>query len=249
MTDNGRERESPTVAGYDRLARERDRLETSPWMESGYQRHYVWPGVRTMLPDVDGKRVLDAGCGIGDYAEWFLERGAEVVGVDASSEAITVARRRFGERATFYQGDLTDPLAFASDDEFDLVFSNLVFGHIERWRPALEEFRRVLAPDGAVVLTAIHPIRRYRRHGDELESYYEIDSYLLDWDDTGIFVEQYHRPIEEVVAAFTESGFGIRDFREITPERAYKEENPERYETATTEPDTLCVRAEPTGTD
>lgn len=249
MTGDERRGESPTIAGYDRLARERKELETSPWMESAYQRHYVWPGIRGMVPDVAGKRVLDAGCGIGDYAEWFLDRGAEVVGIDASSEAISIVRRRLGERATFHQGDLTEPLAFASDGEFDLAFANLVFGHIERWRPVLEEFRRVLVADGSVVLTAIHPVRRYRRHRDELESYYEIDSYVLDWDDTGIRVEQYHRPLEEVVAAFTESGFRIRDFREITPEPAYREENPERYETATTEPDTLCVRAEPTGTD
>ncbi len=34
------------------------------------------PTTLSLLPDVEGKRVLDAGCGPGVYAEWLVERGA-----------------------------------------------------------------------------------------------------------------------------------------------------------------------------
>ncbi|OIB58739.1 class I SAM-dependent methyltransferase [Natrialba sp. SSL1] len=236
---------NPTVEGYNLLAENKDRVGTSPWGESDYQRHYVWPGVRPLLPDVARKRVFDAGCGIGDYTEWFLEHGAEVVGVDASSRAIAIAKSRLGHRADFHCTDLTNPLEFTAQSEFDLVFSNLVLGHIEHWRPVFEEFRRILTTDGTFVFTAIHPVRRYRRHRDELASYYDIDSYTLEWGDTGATVEQYHRPISEIVNSLSESGFRLDEFREITPQEDYRECNPDRYERALKEPDTLCVRARP----
>jgi len=42
---------------------------------------YDRPAVISLLPPVEGRRVLDAGCGPGVYAEWLAGRGAEVVGV------------------------------------------------------------------------------------------------------------------------------------------------------------------------
>lgn len=244
MSDNDPET-NPTVEGYDLLAEKKDSIETSPWRESDYQRYYVWPGVQPLLPDVAGKRVLDAGCGIGDYTEWFLEHDAEVIGVDASSRAIKMAKTRFGDRAVFHCIDLTEPLDFTAQSEFDLVFSNLVLGHIEHWRPVFEEFRRILTADGFFVFTAIHPVSRYQRHQDELESYHDVDSYTLEWGDTGATVEQFHRPISEVIDSLSESGFRLDEFREITPQEDYGECNPERYEKALKEPDTVCVRAQP----
>lgn len=144
MTDGGDER-STTERGYDRLVEE-PVLErwASAWADSPYQEHYVWPAVRSLLPDLEELSILDAGCGVGHYVERFLATGADVVGVDASAEAIAAARERCGDRATFHRGDLTDPLAFADDGAFDLVFCNLVLDHVEEWRPPLAEFHRVL---------------------------------------------------------------------------------------------------------
>lgn len=59
-----------------------------------------WPAVRSLLPDVDGERVLDSGCGPGTYAGWLAERGADVVGVDVSSRMVEIAREEFGDDAT-----------------------------------------------------------------------------------------------------------------------------------------------------
>ncbi|WP_148680404.1 class I SAM-dependent methyltransferase [Halovivax ruber] len=238
-----------TIPGYDTLAERGDAVETSPWGDSAYQRHYVWPGVEPLLPELSGARVLDAGCGIGEYVGRFLERGADVVGFDASAEATAIARKRYGDRATFYRADLTEPLEFVPDDAFDLVFCNLVLDHVEDWKPAFTAFRRHLAPDGELVFTTIHPMRRYRRHRDELSGYHETDSYVLEWGETDAQIVQYHRPIEEIVDSLGESGFRLDEFREIRPRERYEAHNPERYETAMEAPDTLCVRARPIGTD
>lgn len=253
MGNEDRTSNSKTIDGYDVLAERRDAVEPSPWGDSAYQRHYVWPGVEPLLPSVEGKRVLDAGCGIGEHVGWFLERGAEVVGVDASPEAVAIARDRFGDGhgdgAAFHCADLTEPMSFASDSAYDLTFANLVLDHVERWTPVFEEFERVLDPSGVLVFSTIHPMRRYRRHRDELTSYYETEAYAADWSDTGVEIEHYHRPIGDVVDSLTEAGFALDEFREITPRESYAEHNPQRYERAMREPDTLCVRARPAGSD
>lgn len=233
-----------SVAGYDRLAREADRLERweSPWADSHYQAHYVWPAVRPLLPDLGGLSVLDAGCGLGHYGKRFLDGGASVVGIDASEEALAAARSRCGG-ATFVRQDLTEPFGFASAGAFDLVFCNLVLDHIEDWRPVLSEFARVLTPGGVLVLTTIHPFRRYLNHRDELESYHETEGYAVEWGSTDACIESYYRPLEEVIEPLVAAGFAVTAFREPRPQSEYEAHEPERYEAATNRPDTLCIRA------
>jgi SAM-dependent methyltransferase len=72
-----------------------------------------WPAVRSLLPAVDGQRVLDAGRGPGTYAGWLAERGADVVGVDVSGRMVEIAREEFGDDAAFRLADLEEPFEFA----------------------------------------------------------------------------------------------------------------------------------------
>lgn len=46
----------------------------------------------SLVGDVTGKRVLDAGCGAGYYARQLVERGADVFASDASEEMVALAR-------------------------------------------------------------------------------------------------------------------------------------------------------------
>lgn len=69
-----------------------------------------------------GKRILVAGCGLGDDCAWFLEQGAEVTGFDISSTAIEWCKRRFSLPAlNFVEANLLNP---RSDwrGSFDWVF-------------------------------------------------------------------------------------------------------------------------------
>lgn len=247
MTDENEQHRSITVDGYDRLAGDPDRVErwASPWVDSPYQTHYVWPAVRQLLPDLANLRVLDAGCGIGDYTARFLDEGASVVGVDLSAESLERARDRCGTRAEFHRQDLTEPFEFASDGSFDLVFANLVLDHVEDLGPVFDEFDRVLTSEGTLVFATIHPFRRYLHHRDDLASYYETEGYVVEWGNTDARVIHYYRPVGEIVNTLADAGFAVTEFREATPSPEYEEHQPERYETAMERPDTLCVRARP----
>ncbi len=234
-----------TIDGYDRLADDPPALDrlASPWADSPYQRHYVWPAVRPLLPDVPGLRVLDAGCGVGHYAERFHERGADVTGIDASERALAAARERCDDAVRLRRHDLTERLPF-DDGAFGLVFCNLVLDHVADWEPVLSEFRRVLAPGGPVVVATIHPLRRYLNHREEFGGYHDTERYVVEWGDTDAEIASYYRPVGDVVESFVGAGLSISAFREPTPTAAFREHDPERYATASRRPDTLCVRAE-----
>ncbi len=76
----------------------------------------------------DDLRILDLGCGTGALTAELAERGARVVGMDASPEMLSVARRTHPDLC-FLQGDAT---SFSLDEPVDVVFSNAVLHWIDR---------------------------------------------------------------------------------------------------------------------
>lgn len=74
--------------------------------------------VVALLAPTAGERILDLGCGDGVLTRELVDRGCQVVGVDASPAQIDAARRR-GVDARVMDGE-----ALEFDAEFDAVFSN-----------------------------------------------------------------------------------------------------------------------------
>jgi SAM-dependent methyltransferase len=99
-----------------------------------------------------GKRVLDAGCGAG-YGSAELARAAErVVGVDRAPGAIEFARAHYAAPNLTFEEASCEALPH-SDGSFDLVVAFEVIEHLEDWRGFLREVRRVLAPNGQLVVS------------------------------------------------------------------------------------------------
>ena len=103
-----------------------------------------------------GTRVLDAGCGTGAFARRIsrLVRPAVVTGVDIDPLFIR-AGKRIAKAARVPNvklevGDL-HRLRF-HDSTFDLVYSRLVFWHLEDKLGALWEMKRVAKPGGRIAL-------------------------------------------------------------------------------------------------
>jgi O-methyltransferase len=104
--------------------------------------------------DIRGKRVLDVGCGRGGNAA-ALSRyfgAAEVVGLDLSAPAITLARRAIDDpRVTFVIGDALS-LPFA-EGRFDVITNIESAQHYPDKNRFFNEARRVLAPGGHFCIT------------------------------------------------------------------------------------------------
>lgn len=100
-----------------------------------------------LLDSQAGERILDLGCGTGDIAATMAERGAQVVGVDASAAMIEAARARF-PALDFRVADAAD-LPFEA--EFDAVFSHAVLHWVPRADDAARGIARALKPGGRLV--------------------------------------------------------------------------------------------------
>ncbi len=117
-------------------------------METEHRARYRWAGAW-----VEGMRVLDAGCGLGYGSAMLAERSpASLVGLDLSAEALERARQELGEAVQLVTGDIRE-LPFESDS-FDLVVCFEVIEHVERQERALAELRRVLAPQGTLLISS-----------------------------------------------------------------------------------------------
>ncbi len=155
-----------------------------------------------------GTRVLDCGCGAGRFARMAADRGANVTGIDASSELITIAAERVPE-GQFRVADM-EALPWPNDS-FDLVTGFSAFQFSDDKVRALKEAGRVSAGSVAVIIPA-----RVAESG--ITSVYKPIFPLFDPDarsgmkESGMFALSEPGRLEEVIAA---AGLTVRDDDEI----------------------------------
>jgi SAM-dependent methyltransferase len=98
-----------------------------------------------------GARLLDGGCGLGDWTLAFARKGCSVVGLDISLTTVDQLQGRFPE-ASFVHGDIrcTD----FTDASFDAYFSWGVFEHFESgMQECVREAFRILKPGGMLFVS------------------------------------------------------------------------------------------------
>jgi ubiquinone/menaquinone biosynthesis C-methylase UbiE len=103
-----------------------------------------------------GEKILDAGVGTGNLAILLKAKGADVIGLDFSPEALEIYKTKDPDARIFLH-DLRLPLPF-EDNYFDKIVSNNVLYNIpreERLRVVLE-LKRVLKHGGLIILSNIH---------------------------------------------------------------------------------------------
>jgi ubiquinone biosynthesis O-methyltransferase len=106
-----------------------------------------------LVGDVEGCRVLDAGCGDGELAVELTKRGAIVVGIDASPEMIDAAK----DRAKSWNADISFQVARAEQlpfpaGQFDVVTAITILCFVEHPAPVFHEIARMLQPGGRLVI-------------------------------------------------------------------------------------------------
>ncbi len=101
-----------------------------------------------------GMRVLDVGCGRGEILRHCTSLGAEAHGIDYAAVAVQLSRQAVteGQASAVYRADAKS-LPFA-DGSFDRVLLFDIVEHLHPWEldRALQEVRRVLLPQGRVII-------------------------------------------------------------------------------------------------
>jgi 2-polyprenyl-3-methyl-5-hydroxy-6-metoxy-1,4-benzoquinol methylase len=214
------------------------RIATKP-----HNAYYERPATLSLLPEVENKRVLDAGCGPGVYSQWLIDHGAEVLALDASPKMVQLAKQRLGESADIRQADLSKPLSSLDDASFDVVLSALVLEYLKDWRSTLAEFYRLLVPGGYLIASVTHPFNDYRYF--KSEKYFETELVSCDWKGFGVKVRMpsFRRSLSETLNPILEAGFVLEKVLEPIPSEEFKEADPEEYEELLQLPVFLCIRA------
>ncbi|MBC7814968.1 MAG: class I SAM-dependent methyltransferase [Burkholderiales bacterium] len=215
--------------------------------------YYDRPATLSLLPDVDGRLVLDAGCGPGIYAEWLLNRGADVIAFDVTPRMVELAQERIGQRFSdrfmVQVGDLNQPLDWLQAETFDMVLCPLVLDYIEDWGPVFREFYRVLKAGGLLVFSAGHPFGDFLFVNERLKqrsSYFDTDQYECYWKGFGEpypLVKEYRRPLSAMLNPLIAVGFKLDTVLEPVPTEVFKAVEPEDYEKLTHRPGFICIRA------
>ena len=104
-----------------------------------------------------GMKVLDVGCGTGNFSIKLAKMGCEVIGIDISEEMLKVAKdkaKKEGLNIKFYNMDVYD-MKF-EDNCFDGVISVTAFEFLKDPEKAIEEMFRVLKPNGYLLIGTIN---------------------------------------------------------------------------------------------
>ncbi len=117
-------------------------------------RRFVWQGLEPLYHYASpGDKVLDLGCGNGRLLQTFKGIDINYIGVDNSEKLIEIAKKTYPDFAFLVADALHLPFP---ENYFDKVYSVAVLHHIpsgELRSRFLEEVKRVLKPDGLLILT------------------------------------------------------------------------------------------------
>jgi len=180
------------------------------------------------LGDVKGKSLLHLQCHFGQDTLSWARMGAEVMGVDISGEAISLARslnEKLALDARFIQCNIYD-LPNHLEETFDIVFTS--YGTIG-WLPDLEPWakmiNRFLKPGGTFFIAEFHPfIWMYDGNYSQIEfSYFnqkvitmeQSGSYASDTAEVQGKEHSWNHSLSEVMSVLLQQGLSIEAFQEF----------------------------------
>src|SRR5437660_5004005 len=217
---------------WDAIADAQEDAETAPrptrdrfnWMQFRGQ----GPGEELFGP-LDGRLVLELGCGAGDALAFLASRGSVGVGVDASERQIQRALSRWSGplsgRVRFLHGDAADVLTSLPEGHFDVSYS--VFGAIGYADPSrlLPVVHRVLGPRGRLLFAVRHPLWPYPSEEplDSRDARSAAGRRVVGLQLTAAgpsTVVRYCFPVEKWWSLCREAGFDVDEVRELRVPRA-----------------------------
>lgn len=157
--------------------------------------------VEKLLPDLQNKSFLDAGCGTGKFCSIAQQRNAtEILGIDLSPAMIEVARQ-LHSKIEFHCSDLSS--VSIKKNQYDIVICALVLGHLESLSPCLDNLIKALRPDGTLIITDFHPIltllKAKRTFKDSCSNKsFEISHHLHLFQEYFNYFKKYQLTVEEL---------------------------------------------------
>lgn len=176
------------------------------WNASNYEKSFAFvhnygEDVINLISFIPGMNILDIGSGTGVLANKLKQKGAKVVGIDASKEMIEIAKKNAPD-ISFLNIDATQ---ISYTEAFDCVFSNAVFHWIQDQDILIAKIAKALKTEGQLVCEfggvgcarLVHEAleKNFKKYGLQYISYFyfpSIGEYATRLEKAGLKVEFAH---------------------------------------------------------
>ncbi|WP_325892528.1 class I SAM-dependent methyltransferase [Grimontia sp. NTOU-MAR1] len=210
-----------------------------------YNALFERPNLQAMLGDIEGKKVLDLGCGSGVYADYFLRKGAEsVTCLDFSVEMVDIVKNKFSDRVSTYVQDLLEGLPKEVKRQYDVIVCPLVIHYLKDITALFSDVYRVLKPGGSMAFSTHHPFADFECSASG--NYFDTELVQEEWNTVGtpVQVTFYRRPLVEITNAVTNAGLSITQISEGQVSGAIKQASPETYERLRKHPNFIFIKCQ-----
>lgn len=185
------------------------------------------PALFTLLGEVAGKRVLDAGCGQGYLCRMLARRGAIVTGVEPAHLWYTYAvereqREPFG--ITYWQEDLSSLRQI--ENSFDCVVANMVFMDIPDYQTAMHNCIAALKSGGDFIFSLLHPCFEESASEWVKKGHVEVREYLHEYAAPQSYGYFFHRPLSAYINFLIEEGCTLGKIIEPRLDEAVARQHP-----------------------
>lgn len=184
------------------------------------------PVVLEFLGDLQGRSLLDLGCGDAWIGRYALDAGASrYLGLDRSRRMLKAARRML--RGTTGEVRCQDLEEWRGSDTevFDVVLSRLVLQYTQNLVRLLQVVHDQLRPGGLFVFSVEHPVMTSSYNGEivdniarawRVQGYFQEGSRVDHWLDA--LVLKQHRTFETYISELRRCGFQLDQFSEGRPQ-------------------------------
>lgn len=198
-----------------------------PRSKEGLSAAGEWRQFQPFLPSLEGKSVLDLGCGYGWHCKYCAEKGAvRVLGIDASKKMIETAKTQNQAAQITYRICGIEEYEYPQIT-WDCVISNLALHYIENLGQVFQNVHKTLKPDGVFIFNIEHPVFTagvgqdwiYNDKGEPI--YWPIDHYFTPGQRKtnflGCEVIKQHHTLTQILMGLLEHGFSIKAIEEAKP--------------------------------
>jgi ubiquinone/menaquinone biosynthesis C-methylase UbiE len=209
---------------------------------------YSLPAFIEFIGNINGKHVLDVGCGEGSNTRTFAKLGAHITGVDLAENMIRIAQEEESKKPlgiTYHKASWTD-LSVFDDKTFDIVLSTMALMDGPEYEKGLQEFYRVLQDNGSLFFSVTHPCflpPYYSKLTDEqgitthrvVSNYFKEGPWTFEWalakendktDAQPVTSIAYHRTMATYINNVISSGFILKAIKEPRPSEQACQQHP-----------------------
>jgi len=206
-----------------------DAYAQMPRSRDGLKSAGEWHQLQALFPPLEGKAVLDLGCGYGWHSKYAADRGAlSVLGLDLSERMIEEARRRNAADNIVYKVCGVEEYEYP-EAGYDFVISNLVLHYIPDLDSIFKKVFQTLKPGGIFLFNIEHPVFTAGVHEDWLYGEdgtpmaWPIDNYFYPGERQTLFLGQQvtkqHHTLTQILMGVLHAGFTLEHIEEAEPSK------------------------------